>query len=98
MAERLKIKNSPIVGDPGDDPIPFTHEEIRASIKRRPIMAQIYQMGEEMGIVRIADNGEGSRFVAATCKLCDRIIPDDANYCPYCAEPVCPRCKKSRTG
>ena len=38
-----------------DDPIIFTEEERLASIKRRPVMAQFFDMGMEMGLVRIVD-------------------------------------------
>jgi hypothetical protein len=43
-----------------DEPIIFTEEERLASIKRRPVMAQFFEIGKEMGLVRIVDEHKAS--------------------------------------
>lgn len=38
-----------------EPPIPFTREECAAMIRRKPVMAQILEMAQKMGIAKIVD-------------------------------------------
>ncbi|AGB02412.1 zinc ribbon domain-containing protein [Methanoregula formicica] len=70
---------------------PLTRQNI-ANIKRDfPMYAQELDAMIAEGEVSIIDEQKTCvSYIREihTCKQCNRSIPSDANYCPYCAEPV----------
>ncbi len=68
---------------------PLTRQNI-ANIKRDfPMYAEeLDKMIADGEVVVIEEWKEASHESINICKRCNRTIPVDANYCPYCAEPV----------
>ena len=56
MINKIPADNPRITVVPANEPpILFTREECAAMIRRKPVMAQLLKMGQEMRIARIVD-------------------------------------------